>query len=98
MRFGQKVLLASIVAAVGITGTAIYFLRQAAAETERARQLAQAESDCADQVPKAVDLVQRQDSIHGARIQVTATAYPFNHRLNQCMVAISTFEHQDPPV
>jgi len=91
-------MLGSFVVATGITGTAIFFLSRIAAETERTRQRAQAESDCANQVPAMVNLVQAKDSMQGARIQVTATESHFNRRLQQCLVEVKTFEHGATPI
>lgn len=98
MKFKHGVLLVSFVAAAAITGTAIYFLSEAAAEAERARQAGQAESDCAEKVPAAIDVVQKHDSVQGARIQVTGSTSHFNRRLKQCLVEVSTFEHLGSPV
>ena len=98
MRFKHRVLIASFVAVTGITGTGIYFLSQSAAETERRRQIGQAESDCAGKVPAAIRLVTTRDSMQGARVQVTGSAYHYNRRLKQCLVEISTFEHLQTPV
>jgi hypothetical protein len=98
MRFKHQVWLGSVIAAVGITGTGIYFLSQAAAETEHTRQLAQAESDCADKVPATVKFIEGKNATQGARIQVTNSASHFNRRLKQCLVDVSTFEHMYSPV
>jgi len=98
MRFRQKVTLGSLVVAVAIIGAGIYFLRHAVDARDRLRSIEETESDCSIKVPAAIDIVLKKDSMQGAHIQVTGTVVHYNRRLKQCLVEISTFEHQDAPV
>ncbi len=98
MKSRNWLLLALFLALAAITAVGTFFLRQSAAETARVRETLQAESDCAARIPRAIDLVTKRDSMLGARIQVTGSTYHYNHRLKQCLVEISTFEHREAPI
>jgi hypothetical protein len=91
-------MLGSFVVAAAIIGAGIYFMRQTVADRDRLRTIEETESDCANKGPAATEIVLKKDSMQGAHIQVTGTVIHFNRRLKQCLVEISTFEHQDAPV
>jgi hypothetical protein len=90
MNFKGVFLIGSGMAILAIAAFTAYFLRQAAAEAAVSRRILQAESECAGEVPRAVDLVTARD---GAKTRVTETSSHYNHQLTRCYVEVDTYEH-----
>jgi hypothetical protein len=61
-------------------------------------RVVRAESDCASQVERAIEIVMKSSNEQGIESHVTETANHYNHQLQKCLVSVSTFEHRDSNV
>jgi len=90
--------IGSAIIVLGFACVMIYFMREAAAEAETSRRLAQAESDCVRQVQKMGEMVIEKESEKGVRSRVTQSTSHYNQMLHQCYVEVTTYEPGDPPI
>jgi hypothetical protein len=78
---------------LGIVGTLLYFLRQAAIEAEANERVLRAESGCASQVQRAAELVTAKGSEKGVRNRVTASASHYSQQQQKCFIEVTVYEH-----
>jgi len=83
---------------LGLGCAMVYFMRQAAAEAETSRRLAQAESECVAQIQRMSELVTQKENEKGVRSRVTQSTNHYNQSLHRCYVEITTYEHSDSTV
>ena len=84
--------LLMIVVFIGIS------LKRAAVEADASTRVVRAESRCASQVESAIDLIKTTGGEKGFEIRVTETSNHYNHQLNKCLVAVTTYENRDTNV
>jgi hypothetical protein len=95
MTFKPIFLIGSAILFLAIASFLFLYVRKAVVEADSARGSALAETDCAAQVPGAVDLVAKKDGLEGTHSRVTETANHYNQLLHQCYVEVTTYEHGD---
>src|SRR3954453_9337046 len=80
---------------LGLGCAMIYFMREAAAEAETSRRMAQAESECVMQIQRMGELVTKKDDEKGVRSRVTQSTSHFNQALRRCYVEVTTYERSN---
>jgi hypothetical protein len=90
--------IGSAVVVLGFAGFVIYYMRQAAAEEEVARQREREESGCLEQMKRTSDLAKQKNVTTENDSRVIDSANHYNHLLHQCYVEVTTYEHGESSV